>query len=227
MQWCLLTQRRVMVRSMILMVVMMFALAALAGCSRAEAESSDAEETEISIRFPTADSLVAHLNTLLTETPIDYLGVLDLYYPENDLQRELLDLERLMHPLVELEHQGFRQFGESILETGQRDPLSGVPPVIIEHDDHRRARGTATDYNHQEFELHLVQMDQEWYISGYTTEYMFMGERDPATIASKLRPRVEMLLPAVNAVLPRLRNGEFRTAQEAKQSLALHMMSGN
>ena len=222
----LLTRCRAMMRGLILIVVMC-ALAAPAGCSRADAEASDTENAEISIRFPTADSLVAHLNTLQGETPVDYLGVLDLYYPETDLQRELLDLERLMHPLAELEHQGFRHFGESLLETGDHDPLGGVPPVVIEHHDNRRARATATDYNRQAFEIHLIEMDREWYISGYTTEYRYVHRGDPTTIARELRPQVEMLLPAVNAILPRLRNGEFRTAREARQSLALHMMSGN
>lgn len=228
MSWSLLMQRGAMMRGAMLVVVIC-ALTALIGCSSADAESTQAEETEeadLSIRFPTADSLVAHLNQLVTETPIDLLGVLDLYYPETELQRELLDLERLMYPLLELEHQGFQRFGESIRGMMRVDPLGAIPPVVIEEYEGRRVRALTTDVNQREFEFHLIEMDQEWYISGYTSKYALMREGDPATMVQELRPQIEAILPAVNTVLPRVRNGEIRTANQAHQVLRLHMMAG-
>ncbi len=228
MSWSLLMQRGAMVRGAMLVVVMC-ALIALIGCSSADAESTqdeEIEEADQSIRFPTADSLVAHLNQLVTEAPVDYLGVLDLYFPETELQRELLDLERLMYPIIELEHQGFQRFGESIQGSMRVDPLGAMPPVVIQEYDGRRVRALTTDVNQREFEFHLVEMGQEWYISGYTTKYALMREGDLATRLLELRPQIEASLPAINTVLPRVRNGEIRTANQARQVLRLHMAGG-
>src|SRR4051812_9655830 len=83
----------------------------LVSCSKSAAEES-AKAPAVDPRFETAESTLREYNALATHDPVNMAAVLDMFYAENDLQRQIVALERSATALSSLDHAMFDRFQE-------------------------------------------------------------------------------------------------------------------
>lgn len=202
---------------------------ALSGCGGAEEPDETAvQPPQIDPRFATAESLVNHLNAIVNGATIDPATIDEILYPENDAQRKLVDVFRLAISTLAVDREMIEQFDETFDDeavTGLELPFESAARITSSNAD--RARAKAVDWLGEKWDLHLVRMANRWWISGYTFEY------DPAW--KDVEPEIAELLTYLTLTIPssrrtalemapRVRAGEFKSAQAVRQEfMRAHM----
>lgn len=203
---------RVIVALSIVCAALMF------GCSGGSADDATAiAQPEVDPRFESAEALVAHYNSLTTRTPVDAVSALDLFYPENNIQRQYLNVSRSMLAMAEFDQAMFEKFGEGFDPKERRPLLSPDQPASIIQRDGARAQARFIDHDGDEQTLQLVQLDGRWWISGYTLEYN-KSLTDAIGDLDRFERSTKAWAEGIRPVIVRLRNGEFSSAPEARKA---------
>ncbi len=197
-------------------------VATLSGCGGDSTDSARAaSESAIDPRFASADALIAYYNKLTYEAElIDLRAVLELYYPENDLQSQMVRILKLLIPVHDLGAAMWEQFDEGM------NPDTRISPVaphreatVLTERNGERVLAREVDAEGETNTLHLVQIGDRWWLSGYTLEY---GDDFTRSVAEDRMNLVEQtfrdLGPIASSFAPRVRRGEFSSAKQARDA---------
>lgn len=158
-------------------------LASMAACSSKESESV-AEAAPVDPRYASADALTAHVDDLMRQMNDGQIShartFLSLVYAETPLQERFNRIASNADPLIALLDSAISRFPDvreafmSGFEESVEDEFGGVviyTPARIKSRDDRRAVIHWPESDDPDSELHLVEFDGRWWISGYTFEY--------------------------------------------------------
>lgn len=118
------------------------------------------------------EALVEYFNSLFTTDPINFRSYVAAFYAENDLQRRLVRLHSALPPVLDLSTAVRERFNDTIIPDADNfssEPIS-TPAHITERTE-GRAQATYTEFDGKEATLYLVQIGEQWWISGFTLEY--------------------------------------------------------
>jgi len=197
----------------------------LNACGSSESEETAIQTPTVDPRFSTAESLIEYFNSLPSLGNDAGPAFVELLYAETPFQEHFLNTLRVGNDLHRAEVAMHEKFGTTLKEDGEGNlfqhsiqargedvSVEGLRATAVMTDGENRARDP----------LHLVKIGNRWWISCYTFEYT-MSDSDKAD---------EMELAAINQataaagrdVEPRIRAGEFATAEEARTAYRLALM---
>ena len=194
------------------------ACACLTGCSRDDSTYKPPP-------LPTADALVDHFNAITTKDPVNVVALHALYVPESDLQRDLIELDRKMTVMYDLDSAMQARFKES---WNPANPAAFVatpnqPATIVERQG-SRAVAECTERNGSVTKLYLFEHNGQWRLSGLTLEN---NEGLKLLLqAGKLKETDGLLAPMAQhgrAIADRVRAGQFATADDARRAMISSM----
>jgi hypothetical protein len=190
------------------------------GCGQGEGDEADVATTitEVDPKYATAESLIETFNSFTTRKPADAARALDLFYPENETQRQYLSIARSMVPMAEWDWLMFERFGEGANPSAKRPLLSPDLPAAITKREEQRAQARYKDQDGEEQTLYLVQINSRWWISGFTLEYDKSWQQMIAD-AQRMEESMKKFADASKPVIVRLKNDEFKTAQDARKAM--------
>lgn len=209
------------VRSIVVFYLVMNATV-IAGCSGGEAneETVDSLSNESVLRFATVDALVEKFNSITMMNPRDHRGECEMIYPENDLQRRLLQIENNLILLYELAVSVRERFDKPLLPDSPEafNTLPHQELVVITKQEDNRAEGLYTDSNGETVTLYLVRVGQWWRISGRTLEqYPGSLVDDPAAM-TYMEEFSRFSSAVVPDVLQKLEAGEFDNYEQFREA---------
>jgi len=229
----MLTRNRPSVVQLLLLAACALAMSCLpGGCGGGETDHRVADDRTAGPppdpRFPSADALLEHFNSLNTASPATWTEIADLYYPENDLQRRLVQIRRDTAAAVDLHHAEIEYFGQEAIdgffrkyerEMGIESPSTSrakSPPRPNEPAETTEQSGEYvlaeyTDGRGDPHTLYLVQRDNRWWISGYGLEYE--NTLSPEALDRREQTAREIGRDA-RRNLARLRAGDFASYEE-------------
>lgn len=183
-----------------------------AGCSGSDAE---AEQPQVDPRYASADAVLDLFNEAAME-PFDFTAITALFHAENDAQQEMLDMLTALEPMAELDIALAEQFGGA---HGMDDsvPLALEEPARIVSRSDRRAVAEFGNVDAETRELHLVEANGRWWISGYTLEYdEEFVENDELKVMAEISSVIGGMIRDFTG---RVRSGEFDSPLEAQIEL--------
>lgn len=197
-------------------------VSALLGCG-GNSDNTTAEQPQVDHRFVSAEALLAYFNSLDDTKPTEIRALAELYYAENDVQEQHIRMYRHIATIQETQealHQYFgeeeldryfeRLFGGPLPDAPQPNDRLKHPARVTEHSD-GRAVATYVDSLGLQHKLHLVNIGERWWISGYTMQYESLVEEQMLDRLDEItRRRAEVK----RQLLPRLLAGEFRTPED-------------
>lgn len=205
-------------RDLLLMAIVL----SLNACGGSETEDKIAQTPTVDPRFASADSLIEYFNSLPSLGNDAGPAFVELLYAETPFQDQFLRTLRLSNDLHWAEvamHERFATtlkedgegnlFQHSIQARGEDVSVEGLRATAVMTDGENRARDP----------LHLVKIGNRWWISCYTFEYT-MNDREKAEHA-ELVPMHEAMSAAGRDIEPRIRAGEFDTADDARAAYNL------
>jgi hypothetical protein len=187
---------------------------AVAGCNRDDGTYKPPP-------LPTADALVDHFNSLTTKDPVNVVALHALYFAESDLQRDLVELDRKMTVMYDL---------DAAMQARFKEPWNPANPTafvatpneaatIIERQGNR-AVAECVERNGTVTKLHLVENNGQWRLSGLTLEnnegLKLMVE------AGRLKETDALLAPTAlhgKRIADAVRAGQFATADDARKAM--------
>jgi len=188
-----------------------------ASCSDDDAPSGLAQLTA---DFTTAEALIEHIRTVLSQVPEDRNSFYDLVYAENEWQRQNHQLIVLLNePRQILDSACLSAFGQlwSGSGSGRTWPIEAME--IVSNDGSRAMVHCSDDYR-DNWPLQLVRIGEEWRVSGYTWEQMPPSIQEAPTLddLARLLPRVRALHDSRMKLVARIKAGEFATIEEAQRA---------
>lgn len=201
-------------------------VATLSGCGGDASDQQTAVPPAADPRFATADALITYYNQLTYETElIDARATLELYYAENDLQRQMVRVITESVPSIDLEQAMWEQFGQGFNPAAPRSPLtSNREATVITERNGPRVLAREVDAQGSVNTIHLVQVGTRWWLSGYTLEY-----DDEFTDAIADFDAYEQFLRdlglVASSVASRIRRGEFSSAEKAREAVGTEIMA--
>ncbi len=190
----------------------------LPGCSSGEVEAEPvAEAPAVDPRFASPEALIKHFNELNASSALRLDAEIVLYYAENQLQREMIRVMKADSAWVDYSRALNTRFGHEydfesrfFSETATVQEVNGQRAVALAVGSERSR------------ELHLIEYENRWWISGYTLEY------DPMPIPFDLTHE-EMLkasdtsLTILPGLVRRINAGEFEDEDEVLEAFAKEM----
>lgn len=192
------------------LVVLIGTSAALPGCG-AEAPPP-VEVVAVDPRFESAEALVSYFNEINRMDPPDFEAEFALYHLENDLQRDLHQIARMMILQHQFETALTDRFGDE--HTSSLSTYPETATMTEENGDRAVARAVGKGGKR---ELHLVRIGDRWWISGYTHEYDPDIDADEMPI-EELKKIVAVLQAVVPTFAARVRAGTYATYEDAMES---------
>ncbi len=199
-----------------LMALTLAVVALICACSDEEPTPNAAAVSPAGPRFTTAEDLVNHVRELMSKTPPDNLAFTQLSYPETPLQEKEHEFALMVDETEQpLEETCYEAFGRPY----QENALGRWPVQTIEliSNDGARALYNCSDEKRHDWQLQLVRIGDEWHISGYSSSGMEHGLSVESV--QKLIDQVRPLLARRQALPERIRNGEFQTVEEVRQTI--------
>ena len=197
----------------------------LNACGNGEAEDTAARTPTVDPRFASADTLVDYFNSIPSLGNDAGPAFVELLYAETPFQEQFLSNLRIGIDLHWAEVAMYERFGTTLRDDGEGDLLQRSIRARASAPSVEGLRATADmidGENRSRSPLYLVRIGDRWWISCYTFEYT-MSDRDKAEQA-ELAPIHEAMAAAGRAVAPRLRSGEFATANEARAAYKLALL---
>lgn len=202
----------------LLLVASSVACFLLSGCGDSSG-SQAAAPVEVN-PFPTAESLVEHINRISVDVAtIDPMAFLSLIQAENAVQERLVRLANYFALSRHFEQTLWEKFGQGV--SSQRPPLEpDKHRAVMTTNDGSRANATQLQNDGRTATLYLVRLGERWWISGFTLEYS-----DEAKTFMEGMDEFERAATALADVLPgvtaRVLAGEFASAVDAHRTLIL------
>jgi hypothetical protein len=198
---------------------------ALTGCSgEAEAENAPVVvEAPVDPRYATADALVAHYNDLNAQAIPDFRALSGLWYAENDTQRRILSVLRSFADVMDFYKAVIERYQVALDAAAFRE-LAGFKQnarATIKQRLDRRVIADHVDFDGARSEMHFVEYDRRWWISGYSFESNKNLKKmlDNPSFLDAMDAAGRMFRAAATKTTARVRAGEFANAQAAMASL--------
>jgi len=208
-------------------------LVGLCGCGGDEQGSSEAPAAAAPGKYATPEAVLAEVERLLSRKPPDTRGFYDLVYAENELPKRIMR-SNAMFVAGQIKSEAlYEQFGKW---TWIEDPFP-VWPIdemrIIEKSD-ARATAECVGYPRSEpFErpvarevMHLVRIDDRWWVSGYSWEYVEESKWDAALrTLERQEASIERYRQKAERFAELVRSGRFATFEEANEAWTEFLLS--
>lgn len=191
----------------------------LGGCGNSTAEEPEAPLPPVAdTRFATLESTLQYYNTVATNDPINFDEMLRLIYPESDLHKRLIEINKQLKPLYELDRLMFQVYGEG-WEPGRKKPMSAPDqPAQLVKSEAQRGEATCIDSRGKKETIQFVKIGDRWWVSGYTLEY----EPEVRQYLDKIDV-MERVAPAIAAAASNVRmyvqSRQIRSAADARKSV--------
>lgn len=192
------------------------AISMLAGCG---SDSVDNQQSNISIvdpRFATAEALVAHITSLTERDSPDFRAYYDLFYPETPAQ-EAWDrfADEYILPTSEFELEVYKQFGEEAdIEIAKFDYYRFNNLRLVENSEFR-AKALFDSEVRDTKEIYLIKVDNRWWVSGYTWEYLSTFDAEKIYEAARTSLGQKKY---IDKVINLVKEGTFPTVQAAREA---------
>ena len=201
-------------------LVAVIATLLIGGCGGSEPATS--EEAAVDPRFASAEALIEYYNKITVHTSrVDMAAAVELLYPENALQEQLVRITRHMIPFAEVQQACWDQFGQGFSPGERYPPYSPNPEParLVEHTG-QRAKAVEVEPDGTNSDLYLVQIDNRWWISGYSLEYhpLIAGNLDSLDIFEQNMATLAAIAPEVAADV---RRGMFASVAELRMAMGL------
>jgi hypothetical protein len=203
---------------MLLRATCLLAALVLYGCGNDAAEAPVTESASVDPRFASAEALLDYYNSISTREPVDARAALELFYPENDLQRRYLGIAQNLRSVAELDRLMFERFGECMDPKKRKHSLSPDQPATMTKREDSRAQAQCIDSKGKKTTLHLVQIGDRWWVSGYTFEYETEWKESIADL-DRFEQFVRSMAAASQNVATSITDGSLKSAQEARKAL--------
>jgi hypothetical protein len=198
-------------------------ITAIPGCSKDESASAQELQPAVDPRFATAEALLAYFNSLNTQLPPDALELAAICYAENEFQSKYVETIRRggASDYYQLDKAMYERFGEPLLDYAafKRRWPKRCTPAVIERTYDRRVEGSFKDEDGEKRPLHLVQIGERWWVSGYTFEYR-IKEADRASAEFGIELMLSLSSSSnheyLQPIIANIRNGQYATAKEAR-----------
>lgn len=177
--------------------------------------------------FETPEAVMAHARALLAQEPPDLAGFYELFSYETDEHRDWgRFVTNFAVPIGALEAALVDAYGPTVY----RGPERWFTRITIQTSDvrdagERRAEGTHLSADRKTRPVHLVEMEDGWWISSYTledpmTRMLQEGKLGKVDVMRIARRSPDLVTP-VRRFVDRVRAGEFTGRDHAIQSLDL------
>ncbi len=199
----------------------------LSACSAEEPEPVVIQPPPVDPRFGSADALLATYNELITQEPrTDPRAILRFMYTENDTQKAILEAILARMPFLELDQLVYERFGECIDPKTQIPPFAPESPARITERNGPRAVAKGLEADGDQYTVHLVQIGDRWWISGYTFEYLSWGNRSIQEHEESARFSA-IVSAAATSVAQQLTAGKITSAEQARRALEAELARRN
>jgi hypothetical protein len=200
------------------MVCCALLLPALIGCG-SKAEPDNEAQPTVDPRFASADALIEYYNSLSTRDPQDIEALTGLMYAENAEQNTSITLvRRAIVPISLLDFEMYQKFGEGLVARSNNYMLSPDKPAVITSREDRRAMARTENSDGKEIKLYLVQMNDRWWISGYTLQHR-LGWVDTSDQSEMLNDTVDVMGEVTQDIRSQLRAGTLTSAAATRLAL--------
>lgn len=206
-------------RNVLLMAIML----SLNACG-SEPEDAATQTPTVDPRFASADAILETYNQIITQSHVDPHAVFSLMYTENDKQQAMLDTVIADIPYLELDQIVFERFGECINPKNKTAPLAPDSPASFTERNGQRAIAKGIDADGDKYTLHLVQIGDRWWVSGYTLEYLPWGKRSLQEYKEHAQFNT-FVSEASTIIKQRILDGEITTVDQARRALGDEMVS--
>lgn len=166
---------------------------------------------EDGLDFPTPTALIDRFNELNAEIPPRLPEIVKLYHAENPLQQKWLRWLANSAAFYPLDKAMYEAFGEGWVPVKQRPT-----PAQLTNLTEERAEAAFTNSSGQPSSLQMVRLGPTWMISGFTLEYGVKTPDPDALVEKLIKSNADASW--VPDFVRRLRAGEFKSAQEAREA---------
>ena len=203
----------------------------LASCQGQTESPAPASATSTSA---TAEALLETVRSMLLTSPPDTVGFLDLVYAETPLQERIIRWERLSHEPSQVCNMALAERFGVYSSVAEPFPIWPVDKVTVTSDQAGRAEVSCSDRpregrtGREDRILYLVKLNDRWWISGYSFEYL--DDYSPEVVDSALEfierlavIRQSRAVEFADAV----RAGRFSSFSEAKAARLSFLATGD
>ena len=211
-----------MIAGRVIVALSIVCAALMFGCSGGSSDDANAvAQPEVDPRFASAAALTDHYNQLNTALPRNFRGMLPLYHLENDFQRKKWEVVNRMAKSAhyDLEDAFYERYGEPSIAL-RHTKLRACTPAVLSKVEEQRAEGVYNDQLGRERPLHLIKIDDRWWISGYTLEYETdTDSRDTVESVTDAMLSWDVDAEFLRPLISRIRAGEFESVEEARKAV--------
>jgi hypothetical protein len=208
-------------------VTVVLGLSFLSGCGAKEPDPVVIQQRPpVDPRFATAEAFVDHLNVVSNELT-NANGFQELMYGETPEQQRFIAALGGLAPMLDVFAAARDHFGEeAVREMAEQQaamPLFGTTIRISEQND-RRADAIATAPNGEESMLKLVEIDDRWWISGYTFDHD-PDARKMMDNPEALEKMGDMMRQVCPPIVNNIRAGRYKTVERMQNELGMSIMA--
>ncbi|MCA9291034.1 MAG: hypothetical protein KDA25_07895 [Phycisphaerales bacterium] len=202
-------------------------LSFLSGCGAKEPDPVVIQQRPpVDPRFATAEAFVDHLNVVANEL-VNVNGIQELMYGETPDQRRFIEALGGLTPMLDLFAAARDHFGEdAVREMAEQQaamPLFGTTIRLVAQND-RRADAVSTAPDGQESTLKLVEIDDRWWISGYTFDHD-PDARKMMDNPAALEQMGDMMRQVCPPIVNNIRAGRYSTVERMQNELGMSIMA--
>ncbi len=206
------------IRNLLLIAIVI----SLNACGGSEPEETTAQTTTVDPRFATAEAMLETYNQIITQPRVDPYAWLELFYIENETQKAMLEAVRADFPYLELDQVVFEHFGECLNPKMKTAPFAPDLPAVMTESNGQRSIANGIDADGDKYIVHLVQIGDRWWISGYTLEYLSWGKRSIQEHEESARFNA-FVSDASIIIKQRVIAGEITTVDQARKALGAEL----
>lgn len=203
------------IRNLLLITIVIL----LNACDGSEPEETAIQAPAVDPRFVSADAMLETYNNIITQAPrVDPHKIFSFMYTENDTQKAMLKSISSTIPYLELDQVVFERFGECLNPKDKIAPLAPDSPAAITERNGQRAIAEGIDAEGDKYTVHLVQIGERWWVSGYTLEYLPWGNRSIQEYEETSRFNT-YLSQAAAKIEQQIKTGKITSVDQARNAL--------
>lgn len=202
--------------------VVVLGLVMSVGCGGDPQPTANTHGSSADTQYASAEGLLERYNAVTMKgSAVDPEQVMDLVFAETDSQTRLLKLLRGMDAMTAYRQALWEQF-DAVRQDQVIAPLAvTMEPAQIEEHSGDRAVATQLDVDGTTITLHLVRIDERWWISAYTFEYdpVLAETIEQLDTADSMETFYLAAIVAGPRVTVEVRRGVYKSSAEADQAL--------
>lgn len=194
----------------------------LGACGGSEPEEAATQTPTVDPRFASADAMLETYNQIITQPRVDPYAWHELFYIENETQKAMLEAVQADFPYLELDQVVYEHFGECLNPKMKSAPFAPDLPAVMKERNGQRSIANGIDADGDKYIVHLVQIGDRWWISGYTLEYLPWGKRSIQEHQESTRFNV-FVSEASTIIKQQIMAGEITTVDQARKALGAEL----